>query len=92
MGNFLLALQALQLVLPLVAEVEQLFGHLPGADKKATVVQLIPAAITSARQLGAKLTDEQASAVQTAATSVVDAVVAGFNAAGVFQHAAPAKP
>jgi hypothetical protein len=91
MGSFLsLFLKVLPLIPTVIAGVEQLHGEKDGATKK----QMAQDALSLATGVASAALPAQAQAVQVvsaATSSIIDATVSAFNAAGVFQtKSAPA--
>ena len=90
MNLFLSLLPKLLQSLPtLIAGVEVLSKGKSGAEKKAAVMSMLPAAIGIADTAAPQHADA-INAIAALASSTVDSVVTGLNQAGVFTKAAPA--
>jgi hypothetical protein len=87
MNEFLMALQALNALLPLVGAVETMFGPGTGTQKKQVVDAAVAHSIDVAAQLGAQTLQDPKAAqlVKDTASSFTEVVVGAANAAGVFK-------
>lgn len=83
MPYFLLALQAIPVLLQLVQTFEGMFpGKGQGTVKKEGVMQGVNGALALAVQAGAKITPEEQTAISTGLGNAVDATVGFFNSYG----------
>jgi hypothetical protein len=83
MQYFLLALQAIPVLLQLVLSFESMFpGKGQGTVKKEGVMQGVNGALALAVQAGAKITPEEQAAISTGLGKAVDSTVTFFNSNG----------
>ncbi len=94
-------LRALPQLLALVRELLELVRHAEdllaggarGAEKKALVLALLDTAVNLGQTLGIPEAEKvDRTKLATAASGVIDAVVAVLNSTGVFKHAAAPPP
>jgi hypothetical protein len=83
MAILLAILQIIPTVLELILTAERLYGEAQkGAVKKQTVMQAVELGVTTARQAGAPLSEDEAKTMIDGLGKIVDGTVATFNQFG----------
>lgn len=90
LSNLFKAIGALAQFLPaLVAFIKEMEGSGDGATKKAAVTAFLASLLDGAAGFVTELTPELRAAIMKIAGAVIDAVVAAFNAVGLFKKSTP---
>lgn len=92
LANLFKGIAALAQLLPaLVAFIKEMEGQGDGATKKTAVTTFLASLLDGAAGFVTELTPELRAAIMKIAGSVIDAVVAAFNAVGLFKKSTPSS-